>query len=90
MTPETAAGHRVSLGEYLACAALAVGADAAATARSCRLSLAGSALAAAWPEFGGEDLRPDPWDKAAALCCALVRNHPLIDGNKRAAWAAMR
>jgi len=29
-------------------------------------------------------------EKAAALMHALARNHPLIDGNKRLAWAATR
>ncbi|MGQ0805746.1 MAG: Fic family protein [Actinomycetota bacterium] len=28
-------------------------------------------------------------DKAAVLTCRLAWNHPLIDGNKRAAWAAL-
>lgn len=29
-------------------------------------------------------------DKAAALLHSLARNHPLVDGNKRLAWAATR
>lgn len=29
-------------------------------------------------------------EKAAALMHSLVRNHPLVDGNKRLAWAATR
>jgi death on curing protein len=29
------------------------------------------------------------YDKAAVLTCRLAWNHPLIDGNKRAAWAAL-
>jgi len=28
-------------------------------------------------------------DKAAVLVCRLTWNHPLPDGNKRAAWAAL-
>jgi death-on-curing protein len=32
---------------------------------------------------------PDIYDKAAALVCRLAWNHPLPDGNKRAAWAAL-
>jgi len=27
--------------------------------------------------------------KAAVLACRLAWNHPFVDGNKRAAWAAM-
>jgi death on curing protein len=36
----------------------------------------------------GEDAYPDLHTKAAALLHSLVRNHALIDGNKRLGWAA--
>ncbi|MXP22011.1 type II toxin-antitoxin system death-on-curing family toxin [Gordonia sp. HNM0687] len=36
----------------------------------------------------GLDAYPEPWDKAAALLHSLARNHPLVDGNKRTAWAS--
>ncbi|MBI2639177.1 type II toxin-antitoxin system death-on-curing family toxin [Candidatus Peregrinibacteria bacterium] len=36
--------------------------------------------------FGGEDLYKDIFDKAAALLESLCKNHPFIDGNKRAAF----
>ncbi len=36
----------------------------------------------------GVDAYPDIWDKAAALLQSLARNHALVDGNKRTAWAA--
>lgn len=36
----------------------------------------------------GEDAYPTLHEKAAALLHSLVRNHPLVDGNKRLAWAA--
>jgi death-on-curing protein len=39
--------------------------------------------------FGGEDLYPTVAEKAAILGFALARNHPFVDGNKRAAHAAM-
>ncbi len=32
---------------------------------------------------------PDIYDKAAVLVCRLAWNHPLPDGNKRAAWACL-
>ncbi len=35
----------------------------------------------------GEDAYPDPITKVAALLESVVRNHALIDGNKRAGWA---
>jgi death-on-curing protein len=36
----------------------------------------------------GLDAYPDIFAKAAALLQSLARNHALIDGNKRTAWAA--
>lgn len=39
--------------------------------------------------FGGDDLYPTLQEKAAALGFSLVKNHPFLDGNKRAAHAAM-
>jgi death-on-curing protein len=38
----------------------------------------------------GADAYPRFADKAAALLHSLARNHPLVDGNKRLAWAATR
>jgi death-on-curing protein len=32
---------------------------------------------------------PDIYDKAAVLVCRLAWNHPIPNGNKRAAWAAL-
>lgn len=36
----------------------------------------------------GEDAYPDLDTKAAALLESLVRNHALVDGNKRLGWTA--
>ncbi len=54
--------------------------------------LGGLAAAAGRPQVTvfGEDAYPTFSDKAAALLHSLVRNHALIDGNKRLAWSAMR
>lgn len=38
----------------------------------------------------GDDAYPTFEDKAAALLHSLGRNHALVDGNKRLAWAATR
>lgn len=38
----------------------------------------------------GEDAYPAFADKAAALMHSVARNHALVDGNKRLAWAATR
>lgn len=35
--------------------------------------------------FGGDDLYPGLFQKAAALFESLVKNHPFVDGNKRTA-----
>jgi death-on-curing protein len=36
----------------------------------------------------GEDAYPTLHEKAAALLDAVVRNHALVDGNKRLGWAS--
>lgn len=38
----------------------------------------------------GDDAYPTFAEKAAALMHSLARNHPLVDGNKRLAWAGTR
>lgn len=38
----------------------------------------------------GTDAYPTLDEKAAALLHSLSRNHPLLDGNKRLAWLAVR
>ena len=38
--------------------------------------------------FGGVDLYPTLFEKAAALIHSLIQNHPFNDGNKRTALAA--
>ena len=43
-----------------------------------------SAVASARQSFGGEMLHPDVASKAAAYLYHLVKNHPFVDGNKRA------
>lgn len=50
------------------------------------------AAAAARPRVTvfGDDAYPSFEDKAAALLHSLVRNHTLVDGNKRLAWSATR
>jgi len=37
----------------------------------------------------GDDAYPDLDTKAAVLLESLVRNHPLVDGNKRLGWVAV-
>jgi death-on-curing protein len=46
-----------------------------------------SAIARPATTVFGDDAYPDLVTKAAALLESVVRNHALIDGNKRAGWA---
>lgn len=48
------------------------------------LGLLAAALERPWLQFGGQDLYPDVWHKAAALLDSIEGSHPLHDGNKRA------
>jgi death on curing protein len=50
-------------------------------------SLLESALAMPDATFSGEDLHPSLFEKAAAYVFHLVKNHPFVDGNKRAGLA---
>jgi len=52
------------------------------------IGLLGSACARPQTTAFGEDAYPDLWTKAAALFQSLVKNHPLVDGNKRLGWLA--
>jgi death on curing protein len=47
-----------------------------------------SAAARPQASFGGEDLYPIIFDKAAALMHLLLKNHPFVDGNKRTALSS--
>lgn len=42
-----------------------------------------SALSNPFQSFAGEELYPSVQAKAARLCYGLVKNHPMVDGNKR-------
>ena len=79
----------LSLSEYLWLAEQVTGISAEVLSQSGRIELADSALHAPMAGFGDEDFYPEIIDKAAVLCWRLARNHPLPDGNKRAAWASL-
>jgi death-on-curing protein len=80
----------LDLVDYLAIAAEVTGLDVGTLSRVTQLNLADSALHAPAAGWGEEDLYPDFVDKAAVLVVRLAKNHPLPDGNKRAAWVALR
>jgi death on curing protein len=52
------------------------------------MGLLESAVAQPRMTFGGEDLYPSLFDKAAALGFSIIMNHPFVDGNKRTGHAA--
>jgi death on curing protein len=52
------------------------------------VGLLGSAAARPQATAFGDDAYPDLWTKAAALLHSIVKNHALVDGNKRLGWLA--
>jgi len=48
-----------------------------------------SVMARPFQTFGGKDLYPDFFAKAAALGESIIINHPFIDGNKRTGYVLM-
>ena len=48
-----------------------------------------SALESPFQSYSGEELYPSIQAKAARLCYGLVKNHAMIDGNKRIGVHAM-
>ena len=79
----------ITLAEYFWLAEQVTGVDAETLAKASRSDLADSALHATQAGFGDVEFYPDVYDKAAVLVCRLTWNHPLPDGNKRAAWASL-
>ena len=53
------------------------------------IGLLESALETPFQSYGGEELYPSVQAKAARLCCGLVKNHAMVDGNKRIGVHAM-
>jgi death-on-curing protein len=80
----------LDLVDYLAIAAEVTGLDAQTITHVAKLDLADSALHAPAAGFGDTEFYPDFIDKAAVLIVRLAKNHPLPDGNKRAAWVSLR
>lgn len=53
------------------------------------MGLLESALESPFQSYGGEELYPSIQAKAARLCYGIVKNHAMIDGNKRIGCHAM-
>jgi death on curing protein len=80
----------LDLADFIAIAQAVTGLDLQTVMSMTNIDLADSALHAPAAGFGDEDFYPDFVDKAAVLLVRLARNHPLPDGNKRAAWVSLR
>lgn len=48
-----------------------------------------SAIARPFQTFGGEELYPNFYEKAAAIGESIMMNHPFVDGNKRTGYVLM-
>lgn len=79
----------LSLAEFWFLAEHVTGIDAHTLIKASRVDLADSALHAPRAGFDDTDFYPGLLDKAAVLTCRIAWNHPLPDGNKRAAWACL-
>lgn len=80
----------LDLADFIAIAQAVTGLDLQTVMNVTNVDLADSALHAPAAGFGDDDFYPDFVDKAAVLLVRLARNHPLPDGNKRAAWVSLR
>ena len=80
----------LDLADFIHIASAVTGLDVDTITKVANLDLADSALHAPAAGVGDTDFYPDFVDKAAVLIVRLARNHPLPDGNKRAAWVALR
>jgi len=80
----------LDLADYLAIAVAVTELDVDTVMKVANLHLADSALHAPDAGFGDVEFYPEFADKAAVLLVRLTKNHPLPDGNKRAAWVALR
>jgi death on curing protein len=80
----------LDLADYIAIAAAVTGLELQTVMNMTNHDLADSALHAPAAGVGETDFYPEFVDKAAVLVVRLARNHPLPDGNKRAAWVSLR
>lgn len=80
----------LGLADFLVIAETVLDVPAEVLVHSTDLALADSALNAPVASYAGIDAYPTFAEKAAVVCIRLCRNHPLVDGNKRVAYEALR
>ncbi len=81
--------YYLEFGDYCRIATEILGLEPEQIAELPNIGLADSALAAPRAGFGDFEAYPTLIEKAAVLVERLARNHPLPDGNKRAAFLAL-
>ena len=81
--------EQIDIADFLAIAERVLGVDGKSLKRATRLGQAESALDAPFAGFGADLFYPDPAQRAAIVCSRIIRNHPLLDGNKRTAYLCM-
>jgi death-on-curing protein len=81
--------YYLEFGDYCRIAAEILGLGPERVAELPNVHLADSALAAPRAGFGDYEAYPGLIEKAAVLVERLARNHPLPDGNKRAAFLSL-
>lgn len=79
----------LDLADFLVIAEAVLEVDAEVLAHQCDLHLADAGLNAPRAGFGEVEFYPDFASKAAVLCWHIIRNHPLVDGNKRVGYLCM-
>lgn len=80
----------LEIGDYLLIAEAVTGIKAELLAEMPRVvNLASSALSVPGSGWGDKEAYPEFAQKAGLLASRLAKNHPLPDGNKRAAWLTM-
>jgi death on curing protein len=75
-----------ALDDYIELAAYLLDVEPSAVRALPRITLAESAVHASFASFGGQAAYPSLIEQAAVLIEHLAKNHPLPDGNKRAAF----
>lgn len=81
--------YYLEFGDYCRIAAEVLGLEPEQIAALPNIALADSALATPRAGFGDYEAYPTLIEKGAVLVERLARNHPLPDGNKRAAFLAL-
>lgn len=79
----------LDLADFLVIAEAVLEVDGEVLAHQCDLHLADAGLNAPRAGFGEVEFYPDFASKAAVLCWHVIRNHSLVDGNKRVGYLCM-